>query len=186
MVLYSFRRSLPRVFKRAAIGLAVLLVALVVVLSLPPTVAPAGQLLALASGGTYEGAQGMRFQKSAVDCGVAALEMVFIEQHVDPRLLEPARAMVIARDSGLTMLEMSEIAAKHGLVAEGRRMNLAALEHAPLPVVGSFPGHWVVIDRVTPDGYVDIRDPEIGRVRMTSRRFLQRWTGKVLLVGRTT
>jgi hypothetical protein len=114
MVLYNFRRSLPRVLKRAAIGFAVLLVASAVVLSLPPTVAPAGQLLAFASGGSYQGADGMRFQKSSVDCGVAALEMVFIEHHVDPSVLEPGRARVIARDSGLTNLEMSLKAASHG------------------------------------------------------------------------
>ena len=169
-----------RVFKRALVAITILFaVSITLAITSPAAARP---LLALAIGGTYQGSEGVRFQRGFTDCGVSALEMVFVHHRVPTDSLEPVRTMVTVRDSGLTMLEMRDIAVAHGLSAEGMRMNLAALQQARLPSIASFPDHWVVVDRVTPER-VEIRDPSIGRVTLSHERFLSQWTRNILVIG---
>ena len=165
-----------------AVSLSLVGAAALVTISPPPVAAR--PLLALTVGASYRGSEQVRFQEGDSDCGVAALEMLFDAHGVETRTLEPVRALVARRDDGLTMLEMRNLAVDHGLAADGMRMNLAALARARFPAIVSFPDHWVVVDRVTPDGTVDLRDPAIGRLRMTHARFDERWTGHVLLIGK--
>ena len=170
-----------RIFKRALVALVVLVgVTITLAITSPAAARP---ILALAIGGTYQGSDGVRFQRGLTDCGVAALEMVFAEHGIQTDSLEPVRSLVTARDSGLTMLEMRDIAVAHGLTAEGLRMNLAALQRAKLPSIASFPDHWVVVDRVTSET-VEIRDPSIGRVKLSHERFLGQWTSNILVIGK--
>jgi ATP-binding cassette subfamily B protein len=172
-----------RIFKRVLVAVVVLFAATITLAITSP--AAARPLLALAIGGTYEGADGVRFQKTSTDCGVSSLEMIFIGHGLPTDSLEPVRDMAAHRDSGLTMLEMRDIAVVHGLTAEGMRMNLPALAQTRLPAIASFPEHWVVVDRVTPET-VEIRDPSIGRVKLTHERFLELWTGHILVIGKGT
>lgn len=80
------------------------------------------------------------------------------------------------------MLEMEQALERVGLQVDGRRMNLAARAQAHLPVIASFPDHFVVVDRRAADGTWEIRDPSIGRVRFDASALQALWTGRVLEV----
>lgn len=147
-----------------------------------PTPVPVARALVWWIGGDYRGREGVEMQRGGSDCGVAALAMVLRHHHRSTRL-DSVREHVLERDAGLSLLEMQGIARRHGLSATGWRMDMAALARAPLPVVAHLEDHYVVVDQVRGDGTVQIRDPGIGRVELSSARFSRLWTGHVLLFG---
>lgn len=149
-----------------------------VTLAVPPE--PVARLWTWSVGGDYRGRTGVRLQRGASDCGVAALMMVLEDRRRTPRL-EGVRLRVLERDRGLSLLEMQSIAADHGLRATGWRLDFEGLAGAPLPAIAHYDDHYVVVDRVEPDGTVRIRDPSIGRVDLPRDSFVKLWTGNVLL-----
>lgn len=174
-----------RSLRRLLLGLTVLFVGAFGAAVAYPTSAPAARASAILMGGEYLGQEGVRLQKGEVDCGVAALEMVFESHGLDTGALESIRTRVVERDAGLTFEEMRQIASAHGLAADGWRMEVSELAGARLPALVHLPGHFVVVDRVTPAGQVELRDPAVGRVRMPVNRFARKWTGNVLLFSRS-
>lgn len=147
-----------------------------------PTPVPVSVAVAWWYGGDYEGREGVEMQRGEADCGIAALAMV-MKHHRRPAELEGERRGVLERGEGLSLLEMQGIAARHGLAAKGWRMDLPALARAPLPAVAHFEDHYVVVDRVLPDGTVHVRDPGVGRVVLPAADFARLWTGNVLVFG---
>lgn len=147
-----------------------------------PTPVPVAKAIAWALDARYLGRDGVRMQQGAVDCGVAALAMV-LEHHRRDAGLDSVRREVLERGRGLSLLEMQEIAASRGLLAAGWRLDGPALARAPLPAVAHFQDHYVVVDRVAPDGTVLIRDPAVGKLELSGARFQELWTGNVLLLG---
>ena len=157
---------------------------LVVGLTLPVPTEPVARLLTWSVGGDYRGRNGVQLQRGVSDCGVAALTMILEHRRHAPRL-EDVRRRVLERDRGLSLLEIQSIAARYGLRATGWRMDFQALARAPLPAIAHFDDHYVVVDRVEPDGTVHIRDPSIGRFDLPRESFLELWTGHVLLFNPT-
>ncbi len=153
---------------------------LAVGLTLPVAPEPVARLWTLSVGGDYQGRSGVRLQKGTWDCGVAVLAMIF-EEHHRPSALEAVRGRVLDRGEGLSLLEMQSVAREHGLAAAGWRLDFPGLARAPLPAVAHFDNHYVVVDRIEPDGTVHVRDPAIGRVALPKTSFLALWTGNVLL-----
>ncbi|HEY0151259.1 MAG TPA: cysteine peptidase family C39 domain-containing protein [Longimicrobium sp.] len=147
-----------------------------------PTPVPVSVAVAWWYGGDYEGREGVEMQRGESDCGIAALAMV-MKHHRRRAELEGERRGVLKRGEGLSLLEMQGIAARHGLAAKGWRMDLPALARAPLPAVAHFEDHYVVVDRVLPDGTVHVRDPGVGRVVLSAADFARLWTGNVLVFG---
>jgi ABC-type bacteriocin/lantibiotic exporter with double-glycine peptidase domain len=147
-----------------------------------PTPVPVSMAVAWWMGGEYKGREGVVMQSGGADCGVAALAMV-LEHHRRDAGLDEVRRGVLGRGEGLTLLEMQHISARHGLPAQGWRMDMPALARAPLPAVVHFEDHYVVVDRVLPDGTVHLRDPGIGRVVLPAADFARHWTGNVLVFG---
>lgn len=145
-----------------------------------PTPVPVAVAVAWWMGGDYGGREGVEMQRGDADCGVAALAMV-LEHHRRAAGLHEERRAVLGRGEGLTLLEMQRISARHGLAAQGWRMDLRALARAPLPAVVHFEDHYAVVDRVLPDGTVYLRDPGIGRVALPAADFARLWTGNVLV-----
>ena len=145
-----------------------------------PTPVPVAVAVTWWIGGEYEGREGVEMQRGDADCGIAALAMV-LEHHRRGAELEGERRGVLERDEGLSLLEMQRIAERRGLAAKGWRMDMRALARAPLPAVAHFEDHYVVVDRVLPDGTVHVRDPGIGRVVLPAARFARLWTGNVLV-----
>lgn len=139
-----------------------------------------GHVAAAVLGADYLGQDGVRRQRGEVDCGVAVLEMIFAARGVPPARLSGTREAVLGRGRGLSLLEMQQIALRHGLDAAGYRMNMAGLAAAPLPAVAHFPDHFVVVDRVTSSD-VELRDPAVGRLRMPRARFQALWSGRTIV-----
>lgn len=151
--------------------------------AVPPE--PVARLWAWSVGGRYLGREGVSLQRGAWDCGVAALAMVLDAHRRAPRL-EDVRGMVLDRGQGLTLLEIGEVAERRGLPAAGWRLEFAALARSPLPAIAHFADHYVVVDRIAPDGTVTLRDPAVGQLEMPRASFERLWTGNVLLFARPT
>jgi ATP-binding cassette subfamily B protein RaxB len=147
-----------------------------------PTPVPVAVAVVWWMGGDYGGREGVEMQRGQADCGIAALAMV-LEHHRRGAELDGERSGVLKRGKGLSLLEMQRISARRGLAAQGWRMDVRALARAPLPVVAHYEDHYVVVDRVLPDGTVHVRDPGIGRVVLPAARFARLWTGNVLVFG---
>jgi ABC-type bacteriocin/lantibiotic exporter with double-glycine peptidase domain len=145
-----------------------------------PTPEPVSRAVAWALDARYLGREGVRMQQGKVDCGVAALAMI-LAHHGRDAGLDAVRRNVLDRGHGLSLLEMQRIAAARGVSAAGWRLDMPALARASLPAVAHFQDHYVVVDRVVPDGTVLIRDPSIGKLELTGARFRELWTGNVLL-----
>jgi ABC-type bacteriocin/lantibiotic exporter with double-glycine peptidase domain len=145
-----------------------------------PTPEPVSRAVAWVLEARYLGREGVRMQQGKVDCGVAALTMI-LEHYGRDAGLDVVRRGVLKRGQGLSLLEMQRIAADRGIAAAGWRLDMPALARASLPAVAHFQDHYVVVDRVAPDGTVLVRDPSIGKLELTGARFRELWTGNVLL-----
>lgn len=147
-----------------------------------PTAVPVSRTVAWLFGAEYLGRDGVVIQKGDADCGIAALQMVFAKRGIPATALDSARAAVLARDDdGASMLELKTLAEAHGVRAEGWRMGLAGLSRAPLPAVVHLSDHFAVVDRILSDGRVEMRDPSLGRLRMSAEDFRDIWTGNTLI-----
>jgi ABC-type bacteriocin/lantibiotic exporter with double-glycine peptidase domain len=149
--------------------------------SYPPTV-PVAKALVWGLGGNYLGRAGVTLQQGKSDCGVAALAML-LGAHGRPAKLAEETRSVLGRDRGLTLLEMRDIAERHGLEASGWKVDTARLNDLPLPAVAHFADHYVVVDQIAEDGTVRVRDPALGRASYPRDRFTEMWTGNVLVIG---
>jgi ABC-type bacteriocin/lantibiotic exporter with double-glycine peptidase domain len=139
------------------------------------------------AGGRYLDQLGVIRQRDADDCGVAVLAMVLAASHaVAPptaRTLDSLRVVIHARGRGLSMLELQRVATTLGLDVRGLRLTYADLARLSPPAIVHFRGHYVVLDRAS-DTTVTVRDPAVGRLRMTRASFERRWTGHVLVTVR--
>lgn len=103
------------------------------------------------------------YQETAYTCSLACARMVKPD-------VPPPRPNI----HGLSCDKFREWAVNHGiLVAEGHG-------HTPQPGdILLFPDHFVVYGGET-KRYVKILDPDLGRVRMSRRKFRQTWEGWLL------
>lgn len=152
------------------------------VVTTSPPAEPVARALAWTIGGEYRGREGVQLQRGRTDCGVAVLSML-LRAHQRADGLEDLRRSVLERGYGLSLLEMKEVMAGRGFQASGWHLDDARLDDVPLPAVAHYDGHYVVVDRLSPDGKVHLRDPSIGRVEMPRERFAELWKGNVLVIG---
>lgn len=146
-----------------------------------PTSVPVARTVAWLFGAEYLGREGVVIQQGDEDCGIAALQMVLEPRGVPAGTLDSARAAVLRGTGGASLEELKELAGARGVRAEGWRMDLPALAAAPLPAVVHLADHFAVVDRVLADGRVEMRDPSLGRIRVSAEDFNDIWTGNVLL-----
>lgn len=132
----------------------------------------------------YLGREGVRLQTSSLDCGVAAMEML-LASHGTVHSLDRARAAVLRSGAGLTMADLIPLAEQHALTARAYRATPAALPRLRTPFIAHFRRHYVVVDTVGPDSVL-FRDPALGRLRATRDRFVELWSGHVLLAAPAT
>jgi predicted double-glycine peptidase len=151
-----------------------------------PTAEPVSRSLVWLFGAEYLGRDGVVIQQGRADCGIAALQMILEPRGVPGASLDSARAAVLERGGeGASMLELKRLAEARGVRAEGWRMGMAALSRAPLPAVVHLGDHFAVVDRILADGRVELRDPSLGRMRVSGEDFRDiLWTGNVLLFPR--
>jgi ABC-type bacteriocin/lantibiotic exporter with double-glycine peptidase domain len=132
-------------------------------------------------GVTYQGSEGVFFQRDASDCGAAALKMIF-ENHGIRVGYDNLLAELATSPSGTSMLRLKQLSEASGLRCEGWRLTLSDLRRAPLPAILFVGGkHFIVLDSFTVSGEALIRDPSRGRLRVSPRRLATMWQGETLL-----
>jgi ABC-type bacteriocin/lantibiotic exporter with double-glycine peptidase domain len=143
---------------------------------------PGKRLRAALRGQEYLGTDGIIFQKGRLDCGPAALAMVFRQYRLDVSL-DTLEQQLIDTARGTSMLRMQQVAEKYGFRAEGWRVSAGDLARIPYPSIALYERkHFVVIDSVARDGSLTIRDPSFGRSRVDGGAFLKACNGEVLLL----
>ncbi|PIU44321.1 MAG: hypothetical protein COS95_09495 [Ignavibacteriales bacterium CG07_land_8_20_14_0_80_59_12] len=136
------------------------------------------------TGATYLGDSGVVIQERYNDCGPAALKMVFDHYNIHVALIEIEKSVHLTR-KGSSILSLKDMAEKEALGAEGWRLSPEDFYKAAKPLIAFVRGdHFVVIDSITSDGTVHIRDPAIGKLRMSQNNFLKIWKGETLVFRR--
>jgi ATP-binding cassette, subfamily B, bacterial len=134
-------------------------------------------------GEEYLGSEGVRFQSKENDCGPASLAMVYDTYGVKVRSDEIERSVEMTHD-GSTMLALDEQAAKDGLRASGWRLTMEELKITRFPAILFIRGnHFVVADCVSGDN-VYLRDPALGRVRVSEKDLVRIWHGETLVFSK--
>jgi hypothetical protein len=145
-----------------------------------PTAEPVARTLVFLYGADWLGRQGVAIQQGDSDCGIAALQMALAARGVMPASLDSARAAAL-HDHGTSLLQLKRLAEARGIRAEGWHLDLRALAHSPLPAVVHLGDHFAVVDHVEMDGRVVMRDPSLGRIRLSAEDFRDLWTGDALI-----
>ena len=133
-------------------------------------------------GAKYEGTEGVILQTRMTNCGPAALKMVLDSLGID-RELTDIGDMIGLDETGSSLFDLMKYAEGQGLHAEAWRLNIDDLEDKPLPAIVFIGGdHFAVLDRITQHGEVILRDPAIGRLRMSKGTFRHIWKGEILIM----
>ncbi len=129
----------------------------------------------------FLGMGGVILQRGTNDCGAAALCMILEHHGISSNVGQLIQDLQTTTD-GTTLLELKRAAERRGLPSVGWRISGRDLPEIPLPAIAFLrKGHFVVLDRVEPDGSVIVRDPARGTLWMTSDSFRAAWKGEVLL-----
>jgi ABC-type bacteriocin/lantibiotic exporter with double-glycine peptidase domain len=139
-------------------------------------------LAAWLKGAKYEGLKGVSLQNRTMNCGPSALKMVLDSLGVKRTLAEIEGAITID-ERGSSLFDLMTYAQNQGLRAEAWQLNGDNLQDKPLPAIVFVDGdHFVVLDRITPQGQIQLRDPAIGQLRMSKDAFEKIWNGETLLI----
>jgi ABC-type bacteriocin/lantibiotic exporter with double-glycine peptidase domain len=140
----------------------------------------APRILAFSHGATYVDQGDVVRQHSAFDCGIAALAMILAHYQRGEHSLDSLRELTQRRQRGLSFAELQRAAAAYFLSARGWIVPAGQLRAIATPAIVHFPDHYVVLDSIR-HGWAYLRDPAIGRVRMTLGMLARRSTGRVLV-----
>lgn len=134
----------------------------------------------------YLGVEGVILQNHSNNCGLAALMMIF-EYHgikVSPGEIE--RKTKLARQ-GVSMLTLKELARSFGLQATGWRLNSGDLSSVRFPAILFVENrHFVVVDSMGGEEVLFVRDPAIGRLRISRKVLMDEWKGETLVFSNNT
>lgn len=147
---------------------------------------PAKRIVAAMNRFEFLGSGGVVMQQGAFDCGPAALKMV-LDYYRIPASLESLEREMLDSPRGTTMARMSLVARQRGLLAEGRRVDEQEFSKLKLPSIALFERrHYVVVAERTPDGYLTILDPSLGKCRAREDTFLRSCHGEILVISKTS
>jgi ABC-type bacteriocin/lantibiotic exporter with double-glycine peptidase domain len=130
----------------------------------------------------YLGSQGVVFQDGSNDCGVAALVMVLDHYglKVSQREMKWRARMNF---EGTSLLTMKELARSAGLDAEGWKLSFDDLPRIQFPAIFFIENHhFVVVDSVDGHGFLFVRDPAAGRLKIPRRKAIEIWKGEALVI----
>jgi len=143
-------------------------------------------LLARQLGGVYLGGGGVVIQDDPNACAPAALKMILDRFGKETTLAELKTRAGGAR-GWWSMLTMKEIALEFGISAGGWRLDLPGLAQSSFPLILFVENrHFVVADSVDQNGYVFLRDPAIGRLKMRTIALLKIWKGESMIFEEDT
>lgn len=122
----------------------------------------------------------MVLQAEMADCGAACLAMV-LAAHGKDIPLETIKARMPTQPEGVNALAILETAQHFGLSGRGVSASLAAMRRLAYPaIVHWHANHYVVVTRWK-NGYVEMNDPGMGRLKLTTAKFAEHFSGTVLL-----
>lgn len=141
------------------------------------------RFLARRIGGIYLGNQGVRIQTGINDCGPTSLQMIFDYYRI-PGTIQEIEQTVSLNDKGSTMLALKEMSELKGLHAEGWRLTSKDFSNILFPaLLFIHDDHYVVADSIWNDN-VFLRDPAIGRLKISKGNLTQIWKGEILLFNK--
>ena len=168
---------LSPIFKLLALGAALLLISSLSVPSLW-VIYRAWRL-----GGEYVGKDSVRLQTRENNCGPASLQMIFDHYGIVATIEEIERSTGMT-EKGVTMYALKETAILKGLYADGWRLTMEELLGIRFPALLFVnTDHFVIADSARGEELF-LRDPAIGRVRISRWRLSQIWKGETLLFYR--
>jgi len=135
-------------------------------------------------GGEFLGKEGVVLQDKPNNCGPAALKMIFDHFEIPARLMEIEQHVDLTH-RGSSMLALKEMAELKGLKAEGWRYTLEDFLKAPMPaIVFVHDDHFAVVDSVSIDQQVYVRDPALGKLKIPVKKLPRIWNGETLIIRR--
>lgn len=141
------------------------------------------KLTAWAKGAEYLGTEGVILQDKRNNCGPAALKMVFDHFAIPSGLVEIENQAALT-DRGTSMLGLKEVSELMGLRAEGWRYTVEDFTAAPMPAIVFVHGdHFAVVDTITENGSIIMRDPVLGKLTISKEKFAKIWAGETLIFG---
>jgi len=142
------------------------------------------RVLAWRMGASYLGIQGVELQTKPNGCGPASLKMVLDHFGLLVALGELEKQVMLTR-RGTSMLALKEAAERRGLCAEGWRLVGKDLLRVSLPAIILVHGdHFMVVDSISAQRQVYMRDPAVGRLRMSLYQLAGLWRGETLVFVR--
>jgi predicted double-glycine peptidase len=138
-----------------------------------------GRVMAFSIGAEYLGRDGVVMQTRGKNCGAASLKMICDAYKISVSLHEIDSAVTTAH-GGASMLALKTFAESKRLSVEGWKMKFDEFERRPFPMLLFVNNnHFVVADSVR-DGEVFLRDPSIGRLKMSHGNIVKIWKGEAL------
>ncbi len=133
-------------------------------------------------GGVRLASDDVVLQEFRNDCGPAALKMI-LEHYGVSLSLDECRREVGLKSGGTSMLRLLEIAERHGIRARGMRYDLNHLEEIPIPLIAYLRiGHFVVVEEIDCKArQFIVKDPALGRLRLSADEFAGLWRGESLV-----
>ncbi len=136
--------------------------------------------LAWEYGGEYLGSDGVRFQSRENNCGPASLAMVYDAFGIEAGQREIERSIEMT-GNGTTMLELLHHAERNGLSAKGLKLTMEEFRRNQFPaILFVHNDHFAVADSVH-EGEVYLRDPAIGRLKLSEKSLARIWHGEALV-----
>lgn len=134
-------------------------------------------------GAIYLGSDGVVMQDKINTCGPAAVKMI-LEAYGNRVSLQELENGEESPRGGWSMRSLKELAEQRGVHAEGWRLNPDNLSTGRFPMILFIEDrHFVVVDSVDAAGFVFVRDPAIGRMKLHRRALAKTWKGEALVFG---
>jgi ABC-type bacteriocin/lantibiotic exporter with double-glycine peptidase domain len=129
----------------------------------------------------YLGFEGVILQNHRNNCGLAALMMVFEYHGISVSREEMERKAKPARQ-GVSISTMKELSQSFGLQATGWRFTFGDLPGVQFPAILFVENrHFIVVDSIGEGESLFVRDPAIGRMRISRKILMDRWKGETLV-----
>ena len=123
----------------------------------------------------------MVFQDRTNNCGAAALKMILEHFGRTIPLRDLERKLVLS-SRGTSMQRLKEIADEVGLQACGWRLRREDLGRIRYPIIMLLKkNHFAVADCLDPSGFLSVRDPATGNMRISQETLQDIWDGDALI-----
>ncbi len=129
----------------------------------------------------YLGDDGVILQRNSNDCGLCALKMILDDAGIITSI-NTIEQSVLLTERGASMLDLKTAAGHLGLKLEGWKLSADSLLTITLPAILFIrQNHYVVADSVV-NNNVYVRDPSIGRLRISVDKIGNIWKGEALII----